>query len=106
MAVFSLFPLTALLVLIGSAISEPRDNGDCQKCKMVSDMVQGHFMNRVKYVTPSQLLDKVVSVCEKKLGEAHLKKCQKIAKENLKLIHSHSQAGEKAHNTCQLLKMC
>ncbi|XGW25789.1 hypothetical protein V3C99_006859 [Haemonchus contortus] len=106
MAVFSTFPLAALVVLIGSAISELKDNGDCQKCEMVSNMVQGHFMDRVKDVTPSQLFNKVVSVCEQKLGEADLKKCRKIAKENMKLIHSHLQTGEKAHVTCQQLKFC
>ncbi|VDO70209.1 unnamed protein product [Haemonchus placei] len=73
---------------------------------MISNMVQGHFMDRVKDITPSELFDKVASVCEQKSGEADLKKCQKVTKENMKLIHSHLQIGEKAHVTCQQLKMC
>uniref|UniRef100_A0A7I4XT87 Saposin type B domain containing protein n=1 Tax=Haemonchus contortus TaxID=6289 RepID=A0A7I4XT87_HAECO len=106
MAVFSMFPLATLLMLIGSAISEPKDPGVCQKCEMVANMVRDHFKDRLKDVTPSQTYEKLISVCEENLGEAHLKMCQKVAKEELKLIHSHLQADEKVHVTCKHLKLC
>ncbi|XGW24315.1 hypothetical protein V3C99_006038, partial [Haemonchus contortus] len=105
MAVFSMFPLATLLMLIGSAISDPKDPGVCQKCEMVANMVRDHFKDRLKDVTPSQTYDKLISVCEQNLGEAHLKMCQKVAKEELKLIHSHLQADEKVHVTCEHLKL-
>uniref|UniRef100_A0A7I4XTP6 Saposin B-type domain-containing protein n=1 Tax=Haemonchus contortus TaxID=6289 RepID=A0A7I4XTP6_HAECO len=106
MAVFSMFPLATLLMLIGSAISEPKDPDLCQKCEMVAIIVRDHFKDRLKDVTPSQTYEKLISVCEQNLGESHLKICQKVAREELKLVHSHLQADEKVHVTCEHLKLC
>nr|CDJ88096.1 Saposin type B domain containing protein [Haemonchus contortus] len=104
MTLFSVFPLVTLLMLIGAAASV--ENNICKKCEILGNKVRGEFKNGFNDVTPSQLLEKIISVCKQNLPESKLKMCQKIATEKLNTIHALLQAGKENHDICHELNFC